>query len=160
MGSERLVRQAVPEVQQTQQAYVYVADDPVNGTDPSGMVGVAGPACSYKHSCPKVKGKSVSIVIKVVKDVGKAVKMVVEGIGNVVNKGTKVISGKLCQVVVSAVGVVGAVPSGAASYAAATGMGAAETSAVEALLGVLAFAGGLGAIGALGTAVVIAYRNC
>jgi hypothetical protein len=42
-----------PKVEQTQQAYVYVGDDPLNGTDPSGTfnVGAAGEAESPDFQC-------------------------------------------------------------------------------------------------------------
>ena len=39
-----------PMVEQTLQAYVYAGDDPVNGSDPSGLA--PAPPCFYKHSCP------------------------------------------------------------------------------------------------------------
>ena len=72
-------------VEQTQQAYLYVGDDPVNGSDPSGMMGGAPDAslCGKPgHSC---KGSAWSLLPFVAEIGGMVVLGVLtDGVGDVV----------------------------------------------------------------------------
>jgi hypothetical protein len=48
-----------PEVQQTEQAYVYVADNPINGSDPSGDIFVGALGQGNGFNCPAEPGLPV-----------------------------------------------------------------------------------------------------
>jgi hypothetical protein len=134
-------------VEETEQAYLYVGDDPLNKTDPTGMGGSGYLLCDpYQHKCGK-GSDPFSIAVS-------AVERGVHVVERVAHDVERFGSRHLCKVLIGSIGALGMGPAGAASIAALMG------DEAETLLGLMAFAGGLGGVAALGAGVGIGVTEC